>query len=40
MLRYGKHLRMAAEREQMELMDQGERQQDEFDNGVMDAEPA
>lgn len=39
-LRYGKHLRMAAEREQRELLEQDARQYDEFDDGVMDAEPA
>ena len=36
MLRYGKHLKLAAEREQMALFEQ----QQEFDDGVMDAEPA
>jgi hypothetical protein len=35
-LRYGKHLKLAAEREQMALFEQ----QQEFDDGVMDAEPA
>jgi O-antigen ligase len=36
-LRYGKHLKLAAEREQMALFEQ---QQQQFDDGVMDAEPA
>jgi hypothetical protein len=34
-LRYGKHLRLAAQREQTALFEQ-----QEFDDGVMDAEPA
>jgi hypothetical protein len=36
MLRYGKHLKLAAEREQRMLAQQDE----EFDDGIMDAEPA